>query len=268
MPKASGTAEAPRLGRSGTGSITLFNIQPNDIGAEVVGQDFQLLPAAGVAAVVSWWGVLQARVVQLGHCAGVAAGWRQPSCSPRRCPPVVIVMACSLPGRAALHRSLGPPQPVQLRRHRPAAVLQVLQVAVAVERPAVDAARPAAPIAGLRGARTGVIRLGPAGASAALVHPRSGRDGDLPGPAGLPAAHQTSPPLAWCQAPATSSSRRAQPSRSCMAARPTVHPPGAEPAGGGLGAAGDPKTRRSGASSATVPARTSGRRRAAPTRAR
>jgi hypothetical protein len=53
MPKASGTAEAPRLGRSGTGSITLFNIQPNDIGAEVVGQDFQLLPPAGVAAVMA-----------------------------------------------------------------------------------------------------------------------------------------------------------------------------------------------------------------------
>src|SRR6266545_7987788 len=55
---------------------------------------------------------------------------------------------------AALHRPIGPPQPVQLRRQRPGAVLQVLQVAVAVERPAVDAARPAAPVAGLRGART------------------------------------------------------------------------------------------------------------------
>jgi hypothetical protein len=37
-----------------------------------------------------------------------------------------------------------PPQPVQLHRQPPGAVLQVLQVAEAVERPAVDAARPAA----------------------------------------------------------------------------------------------------------------------------
>ena len=52
MPKA--PMEAPRLGRSGTGSITLFNIQPNDIGAEVVGQDSTA--PAGVAAVMAWWG--------------------------------------------------------------------------------------------------------------------------------------------------------------------------------------------------------------------
>jgi hypothetical protein len=31
----------------------------------------------------------------------------------------------------------------------------------------------------------------------ALAERRAGRDGDLPGPAGLPAAHQVSPPLAW-----------------------------------------------------------------------
>src|SRR6266542_2337027 len=70
---------------------------------------------------------------------------------------------------AALHRPIGPPQPVQLRRQRPGAVLQVLQVAVAAERPAVDAARPAAPVAGLRGARTGVVGPGPAGAPEALA---------------------------------------------------------------------------------------------------
>src|SRR6266487_4894782 len=70
---------------------------------------------------------------------------------------------------AAPHRPLGPPQPVQLRRQRPGAVLQILQVAVAAERPAMDAARPAAPIAGLRGARTGVVGPGPAGAPATLA---------------------------------------------------------------------------------------------------
>jgi hypothetical protein len=37
---------------------------------------------------------------------------------------------------AALHRPIGPPQPVELRRQRPGAVLQILQVAVPVERPA------------------------------------------------------------------------------------------------------------------------------------
>ena len=176
MPKASGTAEAPRLGRSGTGSITLFNIQPNDIGAEVVGQD-STAPCrrCGRHGLV---GVLQARVVQIRHSAGVGAAWRQPSRSPRQSPPAVTVMARCVSGGAALHRPLGLPQPVKLRRQRPGAVLQVLQVAVAVERPAVDAARLAAPVAGLRGARTGVVGLRPAGASVGLAEPRSG-DADL-----------------------------------------------------------------------------------------
>jgi len=113
-------------------------------------------------------------------------------------------------GSAALHRPLGPPQPVELRRHRPGAVLQVLHVVVAVERPAVDAARPAAPVAGLWGARTGVVGLRPASASAALVDPRSGLDADLPGPARPPAAHKASPPLAWCRAPTNPASRHDQ----------------------------------------------------------
>src|SRR5215218_7055884 len=100
-------------------------------------------------------------------------------------------MAWSLSGGAALHRALGPPQPAKLRCQRPGAVLQVLQLAAAVERPPVNAARPAAPIAGLRGARTGVIGLGPAAARAALVESRAGREADLPGPA-RPAGHQVS----------------------------------------------------------------------------
>jgi hypothetical protein len=61
----------------------------------------------------------------------------------------------------------------------------------------VDPAGLAAPVAGLRGARTGVVGLGPARAAAALAEPRAGRDGDLPRSAGLPAAHEVSPPLAW-----------------------------------------------------------------------
>src|SRR5829696_3512822 len=157
----------------------------------------QLLPAAGVAAVMAWWRVLQARVVQLGHPAGAATAGRQPSRTPRQSRPAGIVVACWVSGGAALHRPLGLPQPAQLRGQRPGAVLQVLQVGVAVERPAVDAAGPTAPVAGLRGAGTGVIRLRPAGASVGLVDPRSGGDADLPGPTSRAAGLQVSRPLAW-----------------------------------------------------------------------
>jgi hypothetical protein len=103
-------------------------------------------------------------------------------------------------GGAASHRPLCLPQPVQLCRQRPGAVLQVLQVAAAVERPPVDAARPTAGVAGLRSARMGVVGPRPATTSVAGANPRAGRDGDLPWPAGLPAAHQVSPPLPGCQA--------------------------------------------------------------------
>jgi len=147
-----------------------------------------------------------------------------------------------IPGSAALARPPDPPQPVQLRRQRPGAVLQVLQVAVAVEGPAVNVARPAAPVAGLRGARTGVVGPGPAGAAAALVDPRSGLDADLPGPPRPPAAHQASPPLACCQAPTTSASRRHDQAGAAWRALTVL--PGGGPAGQGLGPAGDPKARR------------------------
>ena len=161
---------------------------------------FQLSPAARVAAVTAWRGILQAREVQLRHRTGAGAAWRQPSRSPRQSPPAATVTAPFL-GWAAFHRPLGPPQPVQLRRQRPGAVLQILQVAVAVERPPVNVARPAAPVAGLRSTRTGVVGLRPARAAASLVQPRAGRDGDLPGPARLPAAHEASPPWPGSQAP-------------------------------------------------------------------
>jgi hypothetical protein len=174
---------------------------PGKAGRRAGNRAFRLSPAAGVTAVMAWWGVLQARVVQLRHRTKVGAGWRQPSRAPRQRPPAVTVMGRCVSGGAAFHRPLGPPQPVQLRRQRPGAVLQVLQVAVAVDRPPVDLARPAAPVAGLRSARTGVVGLGPAGAAAALPEPGSGRDGDLPGPADLPAGHQVSPPWPGCRAP-------------------------------------------------------------------
>jgi hypothetical protein len=146
---------------------------------------------------MAWWRVLQARVEQLCHRTKGGAVWRQPSRAPRQRPPPGTASAAPISGDATLDRPLGPPQPVQLRRQRPRAVLQLLQVAMAEEQPPVDAAGQAAPIAGLRWARTGVVRLGPARAAAALVEPRAGRDGDPPGPAPLPAAHEASPPLAW-----------------------------------------------------------------------
>src|SRR5215207_202982 len=161
------------------------------------GDQFQLVPAAGVATGMASRRVLEARVVQLRHRAGAATAWRQPSRTPWQSRPAGFVVACCVSGGAALHRPLGLPQPAQLRCQWPGAVLQVLQIAVAVEGPAVDAAGPAAPVAGLRGARTGVVGLWPTGASMALVDPRSGREADLPGPTGRPAGHQVSPPLAW-----------------------------------------------------------------------
>ena len=106
---------------------------------------FQLSPAAGVTAVMAWRRVLQARVEQLCHRTNMGAAWRQPGRSPRQRPPAVTIMGRCVSGSAALHRPLGPPQPVQLRRQRPSAVLQILQVAVAVERPPLDLARPTAP---------------------------------------------------------------------------------------------------------------------------
>jgi hypothetical protein len=101
----------------------------------------------------------------------------------------------ALLGQCRPSSSPWPPQPVQLRRQRPGAMLQILQIAVAVERPAVDTAGQATPVAGLRSARTGAVRRRPARAAAGLAEPRAGRDGDLPGPARLPAPHEASPPL-------------------------------------------------------------------------
>ena len=170
--------------------------QPGKAGRRGGNRDVPLVPTAGVAAGMPWWGILQASVVQIRHRAEMGAAWHQPRCSLRQRPPAATVMAGSFSGRPALHRPLGVPQPVQLRRQRPGAVLQILQVVAAVERPPIGTAGPAAPIAGLRGARTSVVRLGPAAATASLVDSRARREGNLPGPTSLPAAHQVSPPLA------------------------------------------------------------------------
>src|SRR5829696_9886451 len=181
---------------------------------------------------MAWWRVLQTQIVQLRHRTKVGAAWRQPSRTPRQSQPAATVMGRCVSGSAALHRPLGPPQPVQLPRQRPGAVLQIPQVAVAVKRPPVNVARPAAPVAGLGGARMGVVGLRPARAAASLVQPRAGRDGDLPGPARLPAAHEASPPWPGSQAPTNPPSRRARPSRSRIALPPYSPPVG--PAGHGL----------------------------------
>jgi len=166
-------------------------------------------PGSGSITVREWGRRGASRVVPRGGACQPSTPWPHP-----------------IPDSAALARPPDPPQPVQLRRQRPGAVLEVLQVAVAVERPAVDAARPAAPVAGLRGARTGVVGPGPAGAAAALVDPRSGWDADLPGPARLPAAHRASPPLAWLQG-------SDQPSRQTGTTKPEPHgAPTVLPSGG------------------------------------
>jgi hypothetical protein len=39
---------------------------------------------------MAWWGVLQARVVQIRHRAGVPAAWRQPSRAPRQRLPAAV----------------------------------------------------------------------------------------------------------------------------------------------------------------------------------
>jgi hypothetical protein len=215
---------ADRTGRPGRGrracaSAPRLDVQ-GDTGANSLGRrSGRAAPRSPTGAgrgppVATDGGVLLARAVDPSP-RRVGAAWRQPSCSPRH-PPAVNAMVTPLPRTAALARPPDPPQPVELRRQRPGAVLQVLQVAMAVERPTVDAARPAAPVAGLRGARTGVVGPGPAGASAALVDPRSGLDADLPGPARLPAAHQPSPPLAWL--PGSD-----QPTKQAGTAKPEPH---------------------------------------------
>jgi hypothetical protein len=81
-------------------------------------RDVPLLPTAGVAAVMPWWGILQAPVVQIRHHAEMGAAWHQPSCSLRQRPPATTLMASSFSGRPALHRPLGPPAPPPTARCR------------------------------------------------------------------------------------------------------------------------------------------------------
>jgi len=65
-----------------------------------------------------------------------------------------------------------------------------------------------------------VVGLGPTGTGVALTEPRAGRDRDLPGPAGLPAAHRCHRPWPGCQAPTNPPSRRARPGRSRIVVSP------------------------------------------------
>jgi hypothetical protein len=147
----------------------------------------------------------------------------------------VNVMATPHPGQCGACRPPDPPQPVELRRQRPGAVLQVLQVAVAVERPAVSAARLAAPVAGLRGAWTGSSGLG----QQVQLRPLS-----IPDPGWMLISlgrrvfwRVTRRHRPWLVAklrpPQLSVSRRARPSRSRMARSP--YSPTVGPAGQGLG---------------------------------
>ena len=83
------------------------------------------------------------------------------------------------PGPAGGHPRGGRPLGTERDRRRqwPGAALQVLQVAAAVERPPVDAARPTAGVTSLRGARLGVVGprspLGSAPATPARWSPSS-----------------------------------------------------------------------------------------------
>ena len=211
--------------------------------------DFQLSPATGVPAVMAWRRVLQARIVQLRHRTKVGAAWRQPSRAPRQSPPAVTVIAAPFSGGAALHRPLGPPQPVQLRRQRPGAVLQILQVAVAVERPPVGCGTPdsanrrsAECTDGRRRAWASSCRCGPCRtpSRARWRSPRAGgSSGRSRGLTALGLVARLRPPhQAGGHRPAEAASRfHRTPRRWACRTR--------------SGPAGDPKTRRPDASSAT-----------------
>src|SRR5215216_4840508 len=71
-------------------------------------RDVQLLPPAGVAAVMPCLEGPVGPGVQIRHRKGVGAAGRQPSCPPRQRPPAISI-ARSFTGRASLHRPLGSP---------------------------------------------------------------------------------------------------------------------------------------------------------------
>jgi hypothetical protein len=124
----------------------------------------------------------------------MGAAWHQPSCSPRRRPPAVNIMAAPVPRQCRPASSPWAPH----SRSSSAASGPVPAPGTAGRR----GCRTAGPGGGTPGSANrrsagctdARHRAWPAGAPAALVDPRSGRDADLPGPAHLPAAHQASPP--------------------------------------------------------------------------
>jgi hypothetical protein len=76
--------------------------------------------------------------------------WRQPSCSPRRRPPAGNAMATPHPAQCGACPSPDSPQPVQLRRQRPGAVLQILAGRRGWRTAGRGRGTPSGPVAGLR----------------------------------------------------------------------------------------------------------------------
>jgi hypothetical protein len=148
---------------------------------------------------------------------GRGTAWRQPSRAPRQTQPAETVVARCVWDGAALHRPLAAPEPVQLCRQRPGAVLQIQQVTVAVERLALDTARPTPPITGLRVHGRGSSGLSQQLQWWPLSNPELGAMVIAPGRRGFRPLTRCYRPRPGCQAPTNPPRRRARPSRSRMA---------------------------------------------------
>jgi hypothetical protein len=158
--------------------------------------------------------ILQAQVVQIRHRPALRPASGQPRGSTGQ------PSASKLAAVRTVRRLLAP-----LTRHSrsstaasgPLPSSRYRKLGLAVERPPVEAAPPAGPVAGLRGARTGIVGLGPAAARVALVYPRAGLEADLPGPARRLPGQVCHRPWPGCRAPTNPPRGRARPSRSPMA---------------------------------------------------
>jgi hypothetical protein len=193
---------------------------------------------------MAWWAVLQAGLyksvtgrVGRRRAASPAAPRgtaRQPTPSP----------PASSSGRTALRRPLGPPQPGQLRRQRPAALLQILQVSAAGRTAAQSCGRPdsATPSSG-----ECTDQSHQASASSHRCGPRrrpSRAEGRSPRAGGSSGRSPVSPPSAGLPGFNHPPGRRARPAQSRIAVHrtPLASPVGL--AGHGLGAAGDAEPQR------------------------
>jgi hypothetical protein len=170
------------------------------------------------------------------------AAWGQPSCSPRRRLPAVTPWPRPFQTVRPLPVSLGPPQPVELRRQRPGAVLQVLADRCGCRTAGRGRGTPGqrqSQVCGMHGwVSSGLgqhVHLRPLSIPIRgwmLNSPGGPSSGGPPGVTTLgllPGSDQLS-------------STQARPSRSRMARPPNSPAVGA--AGQGLGPAGDPKARR------------------------